>query len=99
MCYWKHQAVEDPYIRIGEQDITAHVNFSDLMRAGAAAGLKTELFTTQMDFLIQLGVLDELEALAPPQNAGAVQRLMALKKLILPGGMGERFKVLLQCKV
>ena len=31
MCYWRHQAVEDPYIRIGEQDITAHVNFSDLM--------------------------------------------------------------------
>ena len=39
MCYWRHQAVEDPYIRIGEQDITAHVNFSDLIREGAAVGL------------------------------------------------------------
>src|SRR5215510_5844928 len=34
MCYWQHQATEDPYVRIGEQDMTAHVNFSDLMRVG-----------------------------------------------------------------
>ena len=98
MCYWKHQVVEDPYVRIGEQDITAHVNFSDLMNTGDSAGLKTELFTTQMDFLIRMGVLRELEVLAPARNAAAVQRLIALKKLVLPGGMGERFKVLLQKK-
>ena len=36
MCYWRHQAVEDPYIRIGEQDMTAHVNFSDLMEEAVA---------------------------------------------------------------
>ena len=34
MCYWRHQVSEDPYVRIGEQDITAHVNFSDLIEAG-----------------------------------------------------------------
>lgn len=96
MCYWQHQAIEDPYIRIGEQDITSHVNFSDLIREGTAVGLTTETFTTQMDFLIQLGVLQELEALVPAQTAEAIQRVMAMKKLILPGGMGERFKVLVQ---
>ena len=96
MCYWQHQAVEDPYVRIGEQDITAHVNFSDLMRAGEAAGLVTEEFRTQMDFLIQLGILAEVEALVPAQTVESIQRLAALKKLILPGGMGERFKVLVQ---
>jgi SAM-dependent MidA family methyltransferase len=98
MCYWKHQAVEDPYVRIGEQDITAHVNFSDLMRAGAGVGLETEAFTTQMSFLMELGILHEFERLAPRRDADAVQRRMALKKLFLPGGMGERFKVLLQRK-
>jgi len=98
MCYWKHQAVEDPYVRIGEQDITAHVNFSDLMRAGDAVGLHPAGFTTQMNFLIQLGVLEELAALAPAQTVDAIQRMMAVKKLILPGGMGERFKVLVQQK-
>jgi len=98
MCYWRHQAVEDPYLRIGEQDITAHVNFSDLIREGAAVGLTTEEFKTQMDFLVQLGVLQELEALMPADTAEAIQRVMAVKKLVLPGGMGERFKVLVQRK-
>ncbi len=98
MCYWKHQAVEDPYVRIGEQDMTAHVNFSDLMEAGKAAGLETLSFTTQMDFLIQQGILQEIEALVPATTAGSIQRLMAIKKLILPDAMGSRFKVLIQGK-
>jgi SAM-dependent MidA family methyltransferase len=98
MCYWKHQAVEDPYIRIGEQDITAHVNFSDLMTAGAAAGLENVSFSTQMDFLIQLGILQEIETLVPAITIDAIQRLMAIKKLILPDAMGHRFKVMIQRK-
>jgi SAM-dependent MidA family methyltransferase len=98
MCYWKHQAVEDPYIRIGEQDITAHVNFSDLMNAGAVAGLEQISFSTQMDFLIQLGILQEIEALVPATSIDAIQRMMAIKKLILPDAMGHRFKVMIQRK-
>ncbi|HEY2381318.1 MAG TPA: SAM-dependent methyltransferase [Terriglobia bacterium] len=93
MCYWHHQAVEDPYLRIGEQDITAHVNFSDLMEE---PGLKTTLFTTQMDYLIRLGILGEIEKLATAADAASMQRLLKIKKLILPGSMGERFKVLIQ---
>jgi len=98
MCYWRHQLVEDPYVRIGEQDITAHVNFSDLMRAGERCGLKNESFSTQMDFLIGLGVLDEIQRLAPQGTADSIQRLAAIKKLILPDRMGERFKVLVQSR-
>src|SRR6185369_9191308 len=71
MCYWKHQAIEDPYVRIGEQDITAHVNFSDLIAAGAAAGLEQVSFATQMDFLIQQGILGEIETLVPATNLDA----------------------------
>ncbi len=63
MCYWHHQLSEDPYVRIGEQDITAHVNFSDLIEAGRAAALLKTEFSTQMDFLIRLGILDEMESL------------------------------------
>jgi SAM-dependent MidA family methyltransferase len=98
MCYWKHQVVENPYLRIGEQDITTHVNFSDLMKVGTEAALETVSFTTQMDFLIQQGILQEIEALAPAANAAAVQRMMAIKKLLLPDAMGHRFKVLIQNK-
>ncbi len=96
MSYWRHQAVENPYIRIGEQDITAHVNFSDLMDEPS---LQTILFTTQMDYLIRLGILPELERLATDGDADSMQRLLRLKTLILPGGMGERFKVLVQKKI
>jgi SAM-dependent MidA family methyltransferase len=95
MCYWRHQAVEDPYIRIGEQDITAHVNFSDLMETPS---LETVLFATQKDFLIRLGILDEIEKLATGGDAVSLQRLLKMKRLILPDGMGERFKVLLQTR-
>jgi SAM-dependent MidA family methyltransferase len=95
MCYWHHQAVEDPYVRIGEQDITAHVNFSDLMDEPS---LKTILYTTQMDYLIQRGILSEIEQLATAGDAASMQRLLKIKKLIVPGSMGERFKVLIQCK-
>jgi SAM-dependent MidA family methyltransferase len=95
MCYWRHQAVENPYIRIGEQDITAHVNFSDLMDEPS---LETVLFTTQKDYLIRLGILSEMEKLATAGDAVSMQRLLRMKKLILPGSMGERFKVLVQAK-
>jgi len=95
MCYWQHQAVEDPYIRIGEQDMTTHVNFSDLMDEPS---LETVLFMKQKDYLIRLGILDEMERLATLGDAASMQRLLKIKKLILPGNMGERFKVLVQNK-
>jgi SAM-dependent MidA family methyltransferase len=96
MCYWRHQAVEDPYSRVGEQDITAHVNFSDLMEEDAS--LETVRFATQMEYLISLGILDELEKLATSGDAASLARLVKIKNLILPARMGERFKVLVQRK-
>ncbi len=98
MCYWHHQAVEDPYIRIGEQDITAHVNFSDLMDEGSAALLETLRFTSQMAYLVGLGILDEIAKLANAGDAASMERLVKIKRLIHPGSMGERFKVLVQTK-
>jgi len=98
MCYWRHQAVEDPYIRIGEQDMTAHVNFSDLMEEGERSGLKTERFATQMEYLVSRGILDEMQKLALAGDAASLQRLLRIKRLILPDSMGQRFKVLIQSK-
>ena len=98
MCYWRHEATENPYIRIGEQDMTAHVNFSDLIEEGTAASLQTVRFGTQMDYMIELGILDEIQKLAQAGDAASMQRLIKIKKLILPGSMGERFKALVQTK-
>ena len=99
MCYWRHQVSEDPYVRIGEQDITAHVNFSDLLDVGRENAMETVEFSSQMNFLIGQGILQEMEPLAAMGTAASIERLQAMKKLILPGGMGERFKVLVQRKV
>ena len=98
MCYWHHQAEENPYIRIGDQDMTAHVNFSDLIDEGIEASLEAVRFTTQMDYLVGLGILDEIAKLANAGDATSMERLVKIKRLILPGDMGERFKVLVQTK-
>ena len=101
MCYHRHRAVEDPYQRVGSQDMTAHVDFSALQKAGGEAGLETLYFGEQYRFLLGLGFVEELLAMQAgepdPQRAQALR--LTLKNLILPeGGMGETFKVLVQGK-
>src|SRR5574340_123061 len=56
LCYHKHQITEDPYQNTGEQDITAHVNFSSLKRWGEELGIKTIGFCRQGTFLVSLGI-------------------------------------------
>ncbi len=98
MCYWRHQAHENPYVHIGEQDITAHVNFTDLIEEGAASGLRLLSMSSQKDFLIDLGILEEMQKLAYAGDAESMQRLLRTKNLIVPDRMGSRFKVLIQSK-
>lgn len=98
MCYQHHRADEDPYSSIGDKDITAHVNFSDLIDSGTAAGLERAGYVKQMDFLIDLGILDLMAPLAERGDAASVGRVQALKNLLLPPMMGERFRILLQSK-
>lgn len=63
-CYYRHQHHNDPYIHIGEQDITAHVNFTALEKQGELLGLGLESFTKQSLFLMELGLGDRLVDLA-----------------------------------
>jgi SAM-dependent MidA family methyltransferase len=98
LCYHKHTVNENPFSHLGHQDITAHVNFSSLMRKGEALGLKTIGFTTQTNFLLALGLADAIVEMEKKETS-PVKRLkskLALKNLILPGSMGEVFKVLIQ---
>lgn len=60
-CYFRHQLSDQPLVRPGEQDITAHVNFSALLQAGRSHGLRLHLHTTQRQWLNDLGILEELE--------------------------------------
>jgi SAM-dependent MidA family methyltransferase len=101
MCYHRHQADDNPYDRVGEKDITAHVDFTALQQAGSEVGLETLWFGEQYRFLLALGFFEELvrlEAAATNEKEARALRL-TLKNLIMPeAGMGETFKVLVQGK-
>ena len=97
VCHYRHQAHGDPYAHLGLQDITAHVDFSAVARAGQAAGLELAGYTTQAHFLLALG-LDELllERLNGTEVGGdaGLKLVLGAKQLVLPAAMGERFRVL-----
>ena len=99
MCYHRHQADDNPYDRVGDKDITAHVDFTALQKAGCEVGLETLWFGEQYRFLLALGFFEELvkmEAAATDEKEARALRL-TLKNLIMPeAGMGETFKVLVQ---
>ena len=60
-CYFQHQLTERPLVRPGEQDITAHVNFSALIDEGRRQGLRLHTFTTQKAWLEATGLTEEVE--------------------------------------
>ncbi len=103
-CYRQHRHHDDPYCFVGEQDITAHVDFTALQRQGDRAGLDYEGFTPQALFLMALGLGDRLAALGqgnqPATGADIVrvmQRREVLHGLCDPQGLGG-FGVLVQSK-
>jgi len=94
MCHFRHRAHDDPFFLPGLQDISSHVDFSAVARAGSEAGLELMGYTTQAHFLINLGITD-LMAATPPGDTAAYLRLAAqAQKLLGPEEMGELFKVL-----
>ncbi len=91
-CLYKHIINEQPYTNIGEQDITAHVDFSNLIEVGKTLGINTVHYTTQGQFLVDWGILDFV-------NNGNEKEIQAIKNLFLPELMGDKFKVLIQSKI
>ena len=100
LCYYHHQISENPYERIGEQDITSHVNFTGLIKKGEELGLHLAGLVPQYRFLIALGILQEMELLNQERSELDKLRLrLSILHLIEPeSGMGEMFKVLVQYK-
>jgi SAM-dependent MidA family methyltransferase len=68
-CYFHHRLTEQPLIRPGEQDITAHVNFSALIDEGRRQGLRLHSFTTQQLWLKSMGIYEELERIRTREYA------------------------------
>ena len=100
LAYREHRVSEDFYASPGDQDLTAHVNFSALETWGRRSGLEADEFTSQTAFLLALGQPNEFADLYDPGQTEAeqVRARLQLKMLIHPEGMGERFQVLVQRK-
>ncbi len=93
VCHHQHQASSNPFMRIGEQDITANVDFTALAHAALDNDFELAGYTNQMYFLLDNG-LDQLVGMGDMASLDQVNQLQAVKQLTLPSEMGERFKVM-----
>ncbi|MDA2933699.1 SAM-dependent methyltransferase, partial [Acidobacteria bacterium AH-259-D05] len=98
LCYHRHQVVTDPYLNLGQQDITAHVNFEVMSKTGEELGWKSEPLTTQRQFLHKWGLEQRLmeEEAQGLLNPARVEERLGLKFLLVPGGISDTMKVLVQ---
>jgi len=98
LCFYKHNPSGDLYVRIGRQDMTSHVDFTTLHRAGEEAGLRTIGLISQSEFLMNMGIA---EAVPPGDSEIALEarlaRRRAVSELLDPAGLG-RIKVLAEAK-
>lgn len=95
-AFFRHHASGDLLNQPGEQDLTAHVNFSALMEAGQAAGLRTEFMSSQSKFLTEILVRAQL---APqPFEAWDEKKTRQFQTLTHPEHLGQKFQVLVQAR-
>ncbi|MFN6535269.1 MAG: class I SAM-dependent methyltransferase [Nostoc sp. EkiNYC01] len=98
-CYYQHRFHDNPYINIGRQDITAHVDFTALERWGDRCGLENVGFIQQGLFLMALGLGERISGISYQKQplSQLLQRRDALHQLLDPTGLGG-FGVLIQSK-
>ena len=95
VCHYRHHAHNDPFYLPGLQDITAFVDFTAVAEAGVNAGFDLSGYCAQAGFLIGNGLAQITETLEHDSDEVALYRLhQEIKKLTLPGEMGERFQVI-----
>jgi SAM-dependent MidA family methyltransferase len=95
-AYHRHHLNPDVLANPGEQDLTAHVNFSELRQAGEAAGLQTEAWSTQERFLTRIAapvLRGEI-----PFGEWTAERTRQFQTLTHPNHLGRSFRVLVQCR-
>lgn len=102
ICYYKHQANDNPYQLVGEQDITTHVNFSTLINEAQKQGFQSVYYNFQSNFLLNNQILEyftEQDLVGPTKtdtiDKNAIKTNRAIRQLIAPDEMGETFKVII----
>ena len=92
MCHYRHLAHANPLVHLGEQDITAHVDFTHVAEAAHDAGFHVAGYTNQASFLLANGLLSLLSNV--DNERARINSQQAVKQLLQPSEMGELFKVI-----
>ena len=92
-CHFKHRAHDDPYINVGVQDMTAWVDFTRVADAAIDSGLEVAGFSTQAAFLLATGI-EQFAAEAADDPVAHARLAGEARRLLMPGEMGEAFKVM-----
>jgi len=93
-AHYRHHALDDPFHLPGLCDLTAHVDFSAVARAGMAAQLVVAGYTSQAGFLLNSGLTECLMRTSPDDAAAYLPQANAVQRLVSPAEMGELFKVI-----
>ncbi|MHB0972770.1 MAG: class I SAM-dependent methyltransferase [Thiobacillus sp.] len=93
-AHYRHHALDDPFHLPGLCDLTAHVDFSAVARAGREAGLELAGYASQANFLLNSGLAGLLLQTSPADAAAYLPQANAVQRLVSPAEMGELFKVL-----
>jgi SAM-dependent MidA family methyltransferase len=93
MCHYQQLAHDNPLVNVGLQDITAHMNFSQIAMLCKPISMRVAGYTNQAQFLINCGILDIL-AQHSPDSPQYMKLAAAAQKLLSPAEMGELFKVI-----
>jgi SAM-dependent MidA family methyltransferase len=91
-CHFRHRVHSDPLILPGIQDLTAWVDFTAIAEAAVASGLQVLGYVSQSHFLLSGGIEAELQGFTEMPVESQLQTAAQLKKLTLPGEMGENVK-------
>jgi SAM-dependent MidA family methyltransferase len=104
-AYYRHHVTDDVLANPGEQDLTAHVNYSAIQKAGEEAGLTTEYFGSQAKFLVNILAapekyksLGELVAPKPDEGGWSAKETRQFQTLTHPEHLGRAFRVLVQSR-
>ncbi len=94
MCHFRHRTHSDPFFLPGLQDVTAHVNFTEVAQTATDHGVDVIGYASQSSFLLASGLLDLLSNDSAESDNSRAGKLQAIQKLLSPAEMGELFKVI-----
>ena len=94
MCHHLHQSDPDPLVKVGEKDITSHVNFTGIALAGQEAGWEVLGYASQGRFLTNCGLGEALARTGEASTAEQFKARGAMQMLLAEHEMGELFKVI-----